>query len=674
MVLPQEIPIIKNILKFFNKEYKTQINYSDEEKLIENIGLENNNSVEKGLFYAVFSLFKQNGFKFDKVVELETINKKIEDLAINSISKSKTHKISNDYLLIISTKFLEGFNEEGRFGRISKRNDFAVLDYGLNKFYCQSSNIKRKFNESLLEKNIAPKKQSPEITTSKSFSKLFSIKKLFIYDVEFHKVRDFDIIDFYIRAGSKKTPINKKIKEIISKVIKDFGAYNLKSLLVAINRKPKERIRLNMVEEGMGLYKLIMSPKGIKPETKEILIKLFKDNKINLDSPLKFKDEPMEFTIFSLIKKRKIKGYNALYKQEIQKWDKNKLLNFDRGRLKINQENLIRLIKNLTKKDFELIEDQSIQISGSDIHGYILKRKKDGKGLFFLIRNSQKNFKEIEKLLLNGIIPFFYLETKLEKKDDKLSFLFTSLNNHDENSFTFLLNNILNNPQLYKTLEKNFKWSCEKIRNIKQFLAQKSSQKKGDAWELICNSILNYLFKESFPLGKAYLPDGITFFTKDDSIIWDSKALNGKKSYLNQSVQTKNRKSIKDTFYIEVFKERGFAFDYYVYLTSGVEKKDFEKVKKRIDSYLNNKKLKVGIACITDRWIKGMVEYISESANLLRIQNNKEDFINLLKAEFEKGYLENFNKDIFDIIGKSTFNQDLTELRRLIKEKMNQKN
>ena len=672
MPLPQEISIIKNILKFFNKEYKTKIDYSEEDNLIEKLGLENKDSVEKALFYAVFSLFRKNELKFDKVVELEVINKKIENLAINSIKKSKIHKVNNDYLLIISTKFLEGFNDKGEIHRISRRNDIAILDYGLKKFYCQSNYIKKNFQDSLLENNIASKRCLPKEITSPSFSKIFNLTNLLIYDVEFHKVKDLDIIDFYIRAGSKRTPINKKIKEIISKVIKDFGAYNLKSMLVCVKGKPRERIRINMIEEGMGIYQLIISPKGVEQETKDSLIELFEKNNISLNCPLRFRDEPIEFTIFSLIKRRKIKGYDLLYKERIKQWDKNKLLSFEKSKLKINKTNLIKQIKNLTKRDFELIENQRIRISGKNIKGYILHRKKDNKRLFFLIRKSQKDFKEIEKLSLNGTIPYFYLETKVEERYNNLCFLFTSLNKHSGKSFTFLLNQILDNPQLYKNLEKNFKWSCEKIKNINRFLARKNSQKKGENWELICNSILNYVFQESFPLGKTYLPDGITFFTKEDSIIWDAKALNSKRSYLNQSVKTKDRRAIKDTFYIEVFKEKGFAFDYYAYFTCGVGKKDFEKVKKRIDLYMNNKGLHVGIVCITDKWIKELVAYISQGANLLRIQNNKEDFIQSLKMEFKKGYLEDFNKDLFDLIGKKSFNQDLTELRKLVKEKMNQ--
>jgi hypothetical protein len=378
-LLLQEIPIIKNILKFLSKEYKTEINYSDEENLIGILGLGNRDSVEKGLFYALFSLFKKNNYKFDKSIPLETINKKIETLAIKSIHKAKYHKVNNDYLLIISTKFLEGFNEKGESGKVSQKNDFAILDYGMKKFYCQSNYIKKKFMDSLLENNIAPKKDIPKKITTSSFSKIFKINNLLIYDIEFHKVRDLDIIDFYMRAGSKKTPINKKVKEIISKVIKNFGAYNLKSILISMKDKPRERIRLNMIEEGMGIYKLLISPKGLNHETKNELLRLFEKNKISLDYPLKFKDEPIEFTIFSLLKKRKIKGYELNYKKAIQNWDKNNLLSFQKGMLKINQNNLIKHIQNLTKKSFRLIESQKIPISGKEIKGYILKRKEDNK-------------------------------------------------------------------------------------------------------------------------------------------------------------------------------------------------------------------------------------------------------------------------------------------------------
>lgn len=132
----------------------------------------------------------------------------------------------------------------------------------------------------------------------------------------------------------------------------------------------------------------------------------------------------------------------------------------------------------------------------------------------------------------------------------------------------------------------------------------------------------------------------------------------------------KKTNNIKDTFYIEVFKEKGFSFDYYIYLTSGVSKKDFEKVNKKINSYLEKKGINVKVICITDKWLKELVDYISKNENLIRIQNNKEEFIESLKLEFKKEYLDSFNDCLSDLIGKSNFNQNITELRKAIKEKM----
>jgi len=196
----------------------------------------------------------------------------------------------------------------------------------------------------------------------------------------------------------------------------------------------------------------------------------------------------------------------------------------------------------------------------------------------------------------------------------------------------------------------------------------KKSNAKGDKWERICNNILNYVFNDSYPLGRSYLPDGITYFNSNETILWDAKALQSKNSYFKNSIKGKKKGTIKDTFYIEIFKKYNVNFDYYAYLGVGITKGEFKEVKKRIIRYLKKKNINTKIVFITENWLKSLSEKF-EIEDVSRLHKNLPEIVNMIKKEFEKGYLDNFELD-FDNVGKKTL-IDSTEIRKEVKELMN---
>lgn len=670
MVLPQEIPIIKNIIQYFSREFGTKINYNEEENIIANLKLENKDSIEKGLFYSLFILFREKGYQLNLCLDLNSTGKKVEDSAKKLFKNCKFHKIGEDFLLVISTKFINSFDTEGKAVKACQKNEVAILDYKTKRFFAQSQRVINKFKSFLYSNNESPKKVEPQKVNSNFLSKIFTSKEILIYEVEFHNLHEPEILNFYLKAGSKQSSISPKIKKITKDIFSDFGAYNLKSILLSTKTNIKKRLRLSLIEDRFGVYKLIIPAKNPDPSLKrELEVVLAKDN-IKLNYPIKFTDEDTETIVIKLMNKKKILGYNQEYKEDINKWDKNKLVHFSNNRLIVNETNVIKAIETLTKKDFDILPNKILQISNIKIKGHLLIRKSDRKSIFFFLRKSPKDSERLKQISLDTRIPFFYIETKDNNEIYDQRFIFTSLNKLKDDEFIFLINKVLDDPQLYKNLKNNYIWANDKLKSVKRFLLRKNPQKKGHDWEMICNSLLNYLFMESFPLGRSYLPDGITFFTEKESIIWDAKALNSKCSYLNQSVKTKDRRNIKDTFYIDVFKEKGPSFDFYTYLVVGVKKEDFEKVKKKIIKYLNRKRINLEISCITESWLRGLSEYISTGDNLIRLQKNKEALLKKFKEELKKGYLDQFDKNKFDEIGKNLLPLNLTQIRQDIKTKM----
>jgi len=215
-------------------------------------------------------------------------------------------------------------------------------------------------------------------------------------------------------------------------------------------------------------------------------------------------------------------------------------------------------------------------------------------------------------------------------------------------------------------LKSNFDNSLAELKNIRVKLSKiGTSKKKGEVWERICIGVLDYIFKETLPLSNSYLPDGITYFQEDDSMLWDSKGL--RKTSLLQSTRKKNSKTIKDTFYIKAFKNKKFNFKYYIFITVGVKKEDFERVLEKMIKELAKLNVKdVKIACVTDKYLKKLAEVFKSQDDSSRIHKNLGQFAEIMKREFDKSYLDDLDKKIFDKIGKGRVINE-SELRKEVK-------
>jgi hypothetical protein len=658
------------IVSDFNKKFRgSNITPNELKEKIKILKLENRGTLEQALIPLSFIYFEKQDYSFSKSFPINSIDEAKK--CMEKLFKDPIKYEDSNFLIYIKNKFKSGYDKQGFPTHSCSRNELAIYDSHKKMFFCVSSSVLESFKK-IIRKSKIIKGEIPINKVNKNFlSNILRSKTMKIYEIEFHNISEPGIPDFYFRAGSKKKNINTKIKEIIGKITKGkIFAFNIKSLLVSEKNysNKKERIRLSIKPQGVRKYQIIIQTRTPSIQLKEKIIQIFSDLGVTFEEELIFEDEPFEDSIFQLIRKRKIEDYSE-YKKEIEEWDKNNFLVYKNKRLYPNEDKIIEFIKIITKSRFEF--DEIIQpIENLKIKGFVLSRRDDEKRIFlFFNRGSKVDSDRIEKLMADKRIPFISININKKNLTCLQEIPFSYLNEKTPSEFITLINEIINNPHLYENLKKNYKNSCKELDSIRRRLSKtKKSNAKGDKWERICNNILNYVFNDSYPLGRSYLPDGITYFNSNETILWDAKALQSKNSYFKNSIKGKKKGTIKDTFYIEIFKKYNVNFDYYAYLGVGITKGEFKEVKKRIIRYLKKKNINTKIVFITENWLKSLSEKF-EIEDVSRLHKNLPEIVNMIKKEFEKGYLDNFELD-FDNVGKKTL-IDSTEIRKEVKELMN---
>jgi hypothetical protein len=121
------------------------------------------------------------------------------------------------------------------------------------------------------------------------------------------------------------------------------------------------------------------------------------------------------------------------------------------------------------------------------------------------------------------------------------------------------------------------------------------SAKKGNQYEILAYSILNYLFLIADKWGGKSLPDGILGIGAKENrrfIFWDAKCYDDTKL----SQYAKKTKAAKDIQYIIKSLEQEDTYEegklaHYLFITSNTHKDDFLTVKKTIDESIESLKL-----------------------------------------------------------------------------------
>ena len=639
------------VLKDFNRKFKTKFVTNEVIDTIKILNLTNNNNLNDLLIALVFLYFKQNGFKLTKEVNITSLDENIINFVTTSFKNSITYN-GQDFVIWIKNKFKEGFNKDGEKVNVCDKSDICIGDKRLHRFYCIAENIRQKLSEKLMAGDVLITYDLPNDVTGNFLKKLLEYDKIEIHEIEFANINESDISELYIKAGSKKSKINKKVKAIITKVIKNIRPFNVKSILVGSKKtKPKERIRIALKQENFTNYRLEIQTKNPNIELKNEIETLLKKEKIEFSKSIRFTDEPIDEKVLMLVNKKRINGLSN-YKQHIENWDTSKILKIDKNKISVKDDSVIECIKSLLGENYNF-EELTFKKEGIKINGLLLKRKIDNSKIFFFVNHSNStDSKRIQYLASDKRVPFFFVSTKRKKGDYKQEIMFTELNQKGKEYFNTIINDIIDNQQIYQTLRNNFDKSYDEIKSIKIKLGNiKSSKKKGELWERLCLGVLDYIFKETLPLSNSYLPDGITFFQEDESILWDSKGL--RSTSLLKSTKNKKSNNVKDTYYIQAFKNKKFNFKYYAYITVGVQKNDFEKVKEKLIKELEKLNIKdVKIVCLTDKFLLLLSEVFKSQEDATRIHKNLNSFSEMIKKEFEKGFLDDLDKKIFDKIGK----------------------
>lgn len=654
------------IIQDFNGRFKTKYSLNNIDNMIKTLKLESLGTVDSALISLSFSYFRDQKFSLTKSYPIDDYVSAKKCISLIFKKPKPIFYENSDVIISIRTKFRHSYNPIGKGVVACTKNDLAIYDIHKKRFFCDSQTVLDEF-KNIARKNKINKGSILIHKVSKNLlRKILESKKLKIYEIEFHNIPEPNIPDFYFKAGSRKKPINQKIKEIVRKITtnRNIFAFNIKSLLVSEIGFPKkkERLRISIRPEGPRKYQILVQTKKPSLDLQEKIILVFKEIGIEFDKELEFDDEPFEDGIFQLIRKKQILDYNE-YKESVEEWDVNNFLLFRNKKLNVLDSKILEYIKIITKDKFNF-EELEQPIEEIKIKGYSLTRKSDKKRIFlFLNKGGNVDEKRMTRLTADKRIPF----VSIKIKNNDISYLqeipFSYLNEKSSSDFIKFLNDILDNPHLYENLKKNFDSSLKDLNSVRRSLSKiKKVNVKGDKWERICSNILNFTFNDTFPLGRSYLPDGITYFSCDEKLLWDAKALLGKNSYFKQSVKGKNKGSIKDTFYIQAFKKLGHKFDHYIYLGIGVTKKEFEDVKNKIEKYLVAKGISVKIVFITEKWLESLANSFAKG-DVSRLHKNLNEVVSSIKKEFDKGYLDSFELD-FKEIGK----KDLVDTEIIRKE------
>lgn len=660
---------INTIIRDFNRKFRTDFTIdkvTEIERLLKLDGIDKLNNI---LICLVFSYFENQRFKLTKEIQITTLS----DAVITCVTKSLKNSIkyeNTDFIIWIKNKFREGYDPEGSKVHVCEKSDICIADKRLNRLYCIAEAVRQNLSNKLLADNIVISYQIPIEVKSNFLKELLHSPKIDIHEIDCINIIESDITDFYLKAGSKKSRINKKIEIIINKVLKTLRPFNIRSLLVGCkDAKTKERIRIALRPEGFNNYRLEIQTKNPHLKLKLDIESILKKEGVEFSKSVRFIDEPIEEKIIALINKRKINGLST-FKEEVKKWDIYNFLKIGNNKIRVLEKEVIKQITFLMEDNLEK-KEVTFKKENLSIKGFIFKRREDGRPIFFFINHGKSiDQKRITLLSSDKKIPFFFVSLKKKAGEYRQEILFTEINKIDKRGFIRFVNEIIDYPQIFQNIKKNFDKSYDELKTIENKLSKiTNSQRKGEVWERVCLGILDYVFKETIPLSRTYLPDGKTIFQEDESILWDAKGLI-RGTTLKKSVLHKKSGQVKDTFYINAFKNKQFNFKFYTYLTIGVSKDDFEKVKIKAEKRLIDIGIKdVKIVCITKKWINSLASYFKSIENSSRIHKNLNELTSIIKEEFRKEYLENLDLSKLDKIGK---NKEINEheLRKEVKELM----
>lgn len=667
------------IMNHFNSRFKCSFSVREVEETIKVLKLEQDGILRQTLVSLTFLYFKKQNFKLSRRIVLNESKERVIK-ALEKLFKKSIFYENSEFLIIIKNKFKKSYDKGGVGVTACERNEIAIYDCVHKTFFCIADSVKKNFEGIVREEKLKRDIEIPREVTSSFLKKILDSNKLSVHEIELYGLEfpDSDIEGFYLKAGSKKTRINKKIKQILNRIFNDeIRAFNIKSVLLSEKGKKKGRLRIALKQDGPRKYHLEIQTKNPPQVLKELIEKTFLEEGIEFNKSVVFTDEPIEEAIIQLVRKRKIYDYDPFYKKDITNWDqKYHVLKYEDSKLKVDGNLVISAVNTLAS--YYSPKEALLKIENIKIKGVLFTRKKDKRSLFlFLNKGSAVDKKRIELLISDKRIPFLSINLKKKIGQCKQEINFTKLNEYTEKSFNEFLDSILDNPQLFANLRKNFENSYNKLLKIKQILSKiKWSNKKGSEWERVCSGVFDYCFNDTFPLGRVYLPDGITYFGNNDTMLWDAKGLGGDPKCLKKSVKPskKNKEGrikVKDIFYIRAFKKINLKFDYYAYLTTGVTKSDFDKVKSEIDKELKHQGINVNIVCLTNSWISSFASQFLNEDNASRLHKNLPEVVKILKAEFAKGYLDSFAAKLFEKIGvaeKPDISTARKEVKKLMKE------
>ena len=641
----------EEFIQKFDSIFRTSFHKLKEEELTklitenkQKLELKDSHSINLLLILA-YAYLGRRGFVVDNEVIIKDLDKKV----INQLKKIFrkpliSEPLNGDFLLIVTKKTKKDVDADDidKLVKVYKGSDIIYVDKKNKRLVYtkgdSAKNIRKLFNE---EKLIALPVSAKTVNFD-PFKRILESNDLDIFEIEFRSVNLPSLKGLYIKTGSKQDKINKKINEILKTLLEKsiLRVSNIKSIHLGLkncDRKESSSLIITTPRK-LGVYNIKW--RGKPPEELENFIRngVLKDLLyVDLvDGNVNYSEKILNYFLGKKIPKAE---YEENIKSELEKWDKSKLLKYELQTIKPNYAKIIEIINKAFQNE-NTIKQVKIKISSHlSKMGILMKNKKNSKEIFIFL-NKRNTKKETIDLMINNDKPILILDFSDNLIDEIKRFNFLRINEKGTDDLISKVLDISNHGKFYRKQRERFLGIGSTLDNIGQELQnKKTSQGKGSLWENVCEDLLDYVFNRSFKLSGPDFPDGRTYWhSGNEGFLWDGKAL--LKTDLKNSILDKKKKP-KDLAYINVFRKK-IDLDYYIYLSYGVSKEEFENVKNILEKRYKGK---AKFTCITEKGLKNLKDLFLDEARASMLHKNSSKLIANFKKILDNGFVDSIKLD-----------------------------
>jgi len=438
---------------------------------------------------------------------------------------------SNGFILIVTKRAKEGeLDPKNLYKNVKayKGSDIIYFNKKTKRITYTNGPAKQKIKELINNKKLFFVIPQPKEISFDPIEKILNSKKIDIFEVEFRSLNFENVRGLYLKSGSKETKINLPLKRIRNILLRKniLRVSNIKRIHIGLkNSKRNESTSLIITTpEKLGVFRIKWKGKPLIELDNLIKNDILKEI-LNID--LIDKGLPFSEILLPYLGKEVRNDQFESIKPRLHRWDKNRLLKYEKNRLVPDYEVFESILTSSLEKYF-FIRKTKLHVAKNSIReAFFLKSKEDSKEVFLFLSKrkiSDELQKTLYKKLPHVIIDFHNLNTEKSNWYNPVV-----INDKGIEHFIDFIKNACTYSTFFKNQKNNFLDAKEKLVKIEKIMGRITNQKKGALWEGISGAILDFIFRRTEPLSGPNLPDGISFLNGKNGLLWDAKALFTKK-------------------------------------------------------------------------------------------------------------------------------------------------